>query len=66
MLESPVVIGDVTAPLSVAQVDNTLDVTSAALLAHDDPGIRTTQVRVECLLSCLTQGVLGNRRRMLE
>ncbi|XP_050701120.1 nuclear pore complex protein Nup107-like [Eriocheir sinensis] len=44
MLESPTII-DVTAPpMSVAQVDNTLDMTSAALLAHDDPGIRTTQV----------------------
>lgn len=56
-------IGDVTAPpLSVAQVDNTLDITSAALLAHDDPGIRTTQVRLEASLRCLNLLYIAKHR----
>lgn len=46
-LDSPIgVVGDVTAPVSVVQEDPTMDMTSAALLAYDDPGVRATQVRL--------------------
>ena len=53
-LDSPIgMMGDVTAPVSVVQEDNTMDMTSAALMAHDDPGVRATQVRLlfEALLT---------------
>lgn len=43
-LDSPIGITEVTAPVSVVQDDTIMDMTSAALLAHDDPGVRATQV----------------------
>ncbi|XP_042236201.1 nuclear pore complex protein Nup107-like [Homarus americanus] len=46
LMESPsLIMEDVTAPVhSTVMGDATLDVTSAALLADDDPGVRATQV----------------------
>lgn len=47
MMDSPsMIMEDVTAPPIHATLlgDATLDVTSAALLADDDPGVRATQV----------------------
>lgn len=39
------IVEDVTVPVPTTVVgDATLDVTSAALLADDDPGVRATQV----------------------
>lgn len=44
-VDSPLgMVTDVTLPMPAVPEDTTMDMTSAALLAHDDPGVRATQV----------------------